>query len=62
MIFQLQTDYERLLPDLQQLAKEQAERKAREEESAGGGLTYAKEYAKISEAECVNFFRLHNVS
>ena len=48
---QLQTEFERLLPDLQQLAKEECERRARSEEQSGAGLTYAKEYEKLSRAE-----------
>ncbi|KAL5530163.1 hypothetical protein ACEPAF_6420 [Sanghuangporus sanghuang] len=51
-IKQLQTEFERLMPALKQLAKEQAERKAQlEEHNIGAGHSYMKSYERLSRTE-----------
>ena len=48
---QLQSDFERLLPELQELSKAEAAKRARAEESNGAGFAHAKDYENISKAE-----------
>ncbi|EJD01179.1 uncharacterized protein FOMMEDRAFT_110790 [Fomitiporia mediterranea MF3/22] len=51
-IRQLQTDFERIMPALKELAKEEKERKSRaEENNAGAGHSYAKAYERMSRIE-----------
>jgi hypothetical protein len=51
---QLQTEFERILPDLEQLSKEEAEKRASlEESSQGAGHSFTKDYERISRVEYV---------